>query len=256
MKIEGSEAKDFLQRLLTNNIQKLEQGACSYGALLTPQGKVLSDMFVFALEPNVYALDVPISKKDELFKRLSMYKLKSDVTISHTDIQTFWAPSTTAQKTLIQTPDPRHTNMGSRGLLLPSAQSYETLAPLYLDMRIRACIPEGNIDFDYNDIFAHEMNLDLMHGVDFKKGCYVGQEVVSRVHHRGSDRKRFIMLSIQQGTPKIGEDVCLNGQKIGIMGSSSMHLHLALAQVRTDKIPLDQGLINLQSDNSILQFQP
>ena len=241
VEVGGADAGALLQRLFTNDVEGLRAGEGRYAALLTPQGKIICDFLVVLDEAGVYRLDCPRSLAFELAKKLTLYRLRAQVTI--TDRSQDWGvlatwPDAPAAGGLTYR-DPRHESLGYR-TLGPSAmvrdRSGEADAQAYRVHRIMAGVPEGGTDFAYGETFPHEANLDRLHGLDFTKGCYVGQEVVSRVEHRGTARKRVMPVLFEGEAPAPGSEVLVGHIAIGTMGSGvGGHPGRGLAMVRIDR---------------------
>lgn len=239
VEVGGEEARSFLQRLVTNDVDRLGAGETRYAALLTPQGKVITDFLILALPgQEVFWLDMPAVAAAELVKRLTVYRLRAKVTVADRSaelgIVAFTGPP---PLTLLQAyDDPRDPGLWRRGIagragLADLAARSDPAA--YHDRRIRSGVPESGLDYGFGDAFPHEANLDRLHGIDFRKGCYVGQEVVSRVEHRGTARKRIVKARFEGTPPPIGTDITAGGVVIGTMGSSTAG-H-GLAAVRVDR---------------------
>ena len=254
--VGGEEARSFLQRLVTNDVDKLAAGEARYAALLTPQGKIITDFLVLALPGEEgFWLDMPAVNAAELVKRLTLYRLRAKVTIADRSAE-FGVVAFTGSPPaeLLQSyDDPRDPGLWRRGIasrsqLTDLAARSDPIA--YHDQRIQAGVPEGGLDYGFGDAFPHEANLDRLHGIDFRKGCYVGQEVVSRVEHRGTARKRIVKASFEGSPPPVGTDITADGVVVGRMGSSTAG-H-GLAAIRVDKAgeaagPFEAGVV-LQLD--------
>jgi folate-binding protein YgfZ len=182
--VSGAEARAFLQGLVTCNMDAVSPTSACFGALLTPQGKIITD-FIISEQGNSFYLDTPQALVGDLVKRLRLYKLRAQIEITERAdlaVGAFWGESSGIA-------DPRDKNLPWR-LIAPRAQ-VEALGlneAAYEALRVSAGVPKGGVDFAYGDAFPHDVNMDLIGGVDFRKGCYVGQEVVSRVQHRGTAR--------------------------------------------------------------------
>ncbi|MGA2792148.1 MAG: folate-binding protein [Roseiarcus sp.] len=243
LRVAGEEAASFLQGLLTNDVQSLAVGAARYAALLSPQGKILFDFLALrvpAESGTAFLIDCPAAQLGELAKRLGFYRLRAKVTITDDSadlaVVAFWgAPPPGAPGGFLYV-DPRDPQLGSRAIL-PRAKAAAVArggADEYDAHRIRLGVPRGGVDFAYADIFPHDANLDLLHGVDFEKGCYVGQEVVSRMRHRGALRKRIVRLALTGAAPAVGTPVLAGETPVGTLGSAANGLALAL--VRLDRV--------------------
>ena len=228
--VSGADAATFLQGLLTNDVLALPQGDARHAALLSPQGKILFDFLVVA-QADGFALDCLAEQAAALATRLGFYKLRAKVEIRN---------ASSGLTVNVDVPegggayrDPRHEGMGWREIV-PRADARDEAGRAAHDARrIALGIPAGGRDFAYGDTFPHEANLDRLHGIDFTKGCYVGQEVVSRVEHRGLARKRIVRLSYDGGRPRQGADVVAGDVALGTMGTSAAGCGLAL--VRLDR---------------------
>jgi len=244
LRVSGRDARTFLQDLVTNDIEALKQGEGRFAALLTPQGKILFDFFVTP-DGDALLIDCNASQAADLAKRLGFYKLRADVRIADESanlaVAAFREAPPPAQALAFA--DPRHAGMGWRVIAAPDELDrlgvVAGLDDAYAAHRISLGVPEGGADYAYGDTFPHEANMDLVHGVDFKKGCYIGQEVVSRVEHRGTARKRIVRMGFSGPAPARGTEIVTGELAIGQMGSSAGQEGLAL--VRIDRIAEAKG---------------
>jgi tRNA-modifying protein YgfZ len=241
--VGGEDAASFLQSLLSNDVERLEQGEAKYAGLLSPQGKILFDMLVVRNPPEASAaflLDCAAAQAADLARRLGFYKLRAKVSIADQSAEravvAFWGEAPDNASEFVLYPDPRDPRLGWRGIMPRKmaiaigdehAQTYEAL-------RIGAGVPKGGVDFAYGDAFPHDANFDLLHGVDFDKGCYVGQEVVSRMKHRGTARKRVSRVKMLAEPAAPGTPVLDGELAVGSLGSSSGRE--ALAMLRLDRV--------------------
>jgi tRNA-modifying protein YgfZ len=241
--VSGADSAGFLQGLLTNDIEKLAPGEARYAALLTPQGKILFDMIV-ARSPDadapVFLIDCGAAQAADLAKRLGFYKLRAKVAIADESaaraVAAFWGGEPVAIEGGVLYADPRDPRLGWRAILprpIADAVGPEHVGE-YEGLRIGVVAPKGGVDFAYADAFPHDANLDLLHGVDFDKGCYVGQEVVSRMKHRGTARRRIVRVKLAGPPPAPGAPVMDRELAVGILGSSSGREALAL--LRLDRV--------------------
>ncbi len=239
--VGGEEAASFLQGLLTNDVEWLEDGAARYAGLLTPQGKILFDMLVVRARGGAFLIDCAAEQAADLAHRLGFYKLRSKVSIADRSadraVVAFWGDEEPdeAPDSLLYA-DPRDSRLGWRAIM-PRGQAVqigEEHAPTYEALRIAAGVPKGGVDFVYGDAFPHDANFDLLHGVDFDKGCYVGQEVVSRMKHRGTARKRVARVKLTAEPASPGTAVLDGELAVGTLGSSSGRE--ALAMLRLDRV--------------------
>ncbi len=241
LRVAGPDAETFLQKLITNSVQKFEPGESRFSGLLTPQGKLLFDFFVIPLsgEPGFY-FDCVKEQSADLAKRITFHKMRAKVTIEDLSaslgIAAFWAAEPPALEGATVYRDCRVEGMGSRVIapldILEKAVPADM--PAYVAQCIACAVPQGGVDFVYGDTFVHDVNLDQLHGVDFKKGCYVGQEVVARVHFRKSARKRIVKVHFDGPAPATGTPLMAGESNIGQIGSIAGSE--ALANVRLDKL--------------------
>jgi hypothetical protein len=239
IEVSGEDAAKFLHNLVTNDIAGLKPGEARFAALLTPQGKILFDFVVFAVGEGRFLLDCPLSLAADLAKRLSMYKLRAKLTVTDLSdsLEALAFPDADARPeaaALALAPDPRAAALGWRGLAEKLRIAATGATEEYEVRRIRAGVPKGGVDFAYSDAFPHEADMDLFAGLDFKKGCYVGQEVVSRMKHRNLVRKRVTPYRAPGGAPKAGETIRAGEIEIGVTGSSIGEEGLAL--IRLDRL--------------------
>lgn len=240
IEIAGADATSFLHNLVTNDIAKLTPGQARYCALLAPQGKILADFLVFVEgegETRRYLLDCPREVESDLLRRLGMYKLRAAVTISSRsdELAAFCVlgESRPDISALAMARDPRAETLGWR-LIAPRGTNAEDSREDYEAARIAAGVPRGGVDFAYGAAFPHEANMDLLAGVDFTKGCYVGQEVVSRTKHRNLARKRITPYHAEGEAPAPGTKVMAGEIELGVAGSHSGDKGLAL--IRLDRL--------------------
>jgi folate-binding protein YgfZ len=248
VKVSGADARNFLNGLVTSDVAELKPGQGRFAALLTPQGKIIVD-FLITEAPSGHGggflLDCPRALAGMLVDKLRFYKLRAKVEAENlTDslgVIAAWDGDPAVQPDLAFT-DPRAPGLGFR-ILAPQdlAQKVADLigadvveASGYEAHRIARGVPRGGMDFTYGDAFPHETNMDRLHGVDFDKGCYVGQEVVSRMQHRGTARTRTVKIILEGPAPEVGATILAGEKVVGTMGSSAGGKGLAL--VRTDRV--------------------
>jgi tRNA-modifying protein YgfZ len=239
LSVSGAEATVFLQGLLTNDVERLEPGEARYGALLTPQGKILFDMIVVRTpdgdDPS-YLIDCAAAQAADLARRLGFYRLRAKVAIADVSadraVAAFWGDERPSIDGLLYA-DPRDPRLGWRAIVPRPAAAAVGLEHLneYEGLRIAVGAPKGGLDFAYADAFPHDANFDRLHGVDFDKGCYVGQEVVSRMKHRGTARKRIARVKLSGPSPAPGTPVMDGELAVGALGSSSGREALALLRI-------------------------
>ena len=241
LRVSGDDAPVFLQGLVTNDVGSLAPGAACYSALLSPQGKLLFDFIVQreSGEPASFLLDCAADQAAALATRLGFYRLRAKVRIedlsSELGVGAFWGGEPDAKLPGAAFPDPRDPRLGFRAILpRPAATALGAAAvAAYEAHRIALGVPKGGADFSYGDAFPHDVNMDVLHGLDFEKGCYVGQEVVSRMRHRANLRKRIVRVSFKGTAPTPGTPVLDGEMPVGLLGSAAGGI--ALAQMRIDR---------------------
>lgn len=248
VRVSGEDAHHFLQNLITCDMEMADEQGAGFGALLTPQGKILFD-FLILTEGDGYLLDTPRETAADLAKRLTFYKLRAKVEVADVSNQlgvvALWGAAPPENLPGIAAADPRLAELGYRVIgdiktivsALTSAGFVEASEMDYAAHRIALGVPESLSDYAFSDTFPHDADMDQLGGVSFAKGCYVGQEVVSRVHHRGTARKRIIKVSGKAALPSSGTEVTADGKTIGTLGSSASagSAHQGLALIRLDK---------------------
>jgi folate-binding protein YgfZ len=257
LRVSGPQCETFLQDLVSNDVTTLASGQARYAALLTPQGKILFDMIVIAIEENsarAFLLDCARAQAADLAKRLGFYRLRAKVTIDDRsdEIAVLAYLGTEPRVDGIVVRDPRSEALGFRAYMpRAAATAASTDIEPYEKCRIAAGAPKGGIDFPYGDAFPHEVNMDRLGGVDFKKGCYIGQEVVSRMQHRGTARKRIVTVEFTGTAPTPGAEIKAGDTSLGTMGSSAREHGLAM--VRLDRVEEARaaGLASVASGTTI-----
>jgi folate-binding protein YgfZ len=238
--LTGADALTFLQGLVSNDVRRLDQPGIVYAAQLTPQGKYLADFFVVNTG-EVLLLDLPEGLADTTLRRLSMYRLRADVQMAPAALAVTRGTGAPPEGAL---PDPRHPALGWRhyGAPLPEIDvDWDAL-------RVEHMIPETGIELIPDETFILEAGFEALNGVDFRKGCYVGQEVTARMKHKTELRKGLTRLRIEGaapvGTPILMED----GREAGTIFTQSGGR--ALAHMRFDRMdaPLTAGEARLRSE--------
>ena len=236
----GADAASLLQGVLTNDVEQLKPHEARYAALLTPQGKILFDFLVVRLpakEGFDFALDCSATQAADLAKRLGFYKLRAKVTVADESAEhgvvAYWGEPPELAPGAFRYADPRNADLGAREIL-PRARA-ESLGEAelaeYEALRIAVGVPMGGVDFAYGDTFPHEADMDQLGGVDFTKGCYVGQEVVARMQHRIGVRKRVVRVELDGPSPAPGTPVLDGELPVGTLGASSGASALALLRL-------------------------
>lgn len=240
VRVTGEDAAKLLDNLITADLERLDKEPAVFGGLLTPQGKILFDFFVVKV-PDGFLLEISKDKAAEFAKRLTFYKLRAKAVISDVsgDYEVFaaWDGEPPKIAGAIAFPDPRNAELGWRviapaGTEAASSRRFESGSG-YPIHRVTVGMPEGGRDYVLGDTFPHEALFDQIGGVNFDKGCYVGQEVVSRMQHRSTARKRVVPIEGASDIPA-GAEVKVGEAVIGSVGSSNGTRALAL--VRLDRV--------------------
>jgi folate-binding protein YgfZ len=248
VKVSGDDARAFLNGLATSDIGKMIPGSPRFAALLTPQGKIVVDFIAVEAGPDDgggFFLDCPRALAGTLVERLNFYKLRAKATVEDKSdalgVMAVWEGTGDSEYGLTYA-DPRLPALGLR-VMLPPHLAAEAAADLgatlaeseaYDEFRIALGVPRGGVDFAYGDTFPHEADMDQLSGVDFDKGCYVGQEVVSRVEHRATARSRVVPIAYDEFSPQPGVAVMAGDKQVGTLGSTAKGRGLAL--LRLDRV--------------------
>jgi tRNA-modifying protein YgfZ len=240
LRVTGEAARNFLQGLITNHIDQAKPGSAIHAGLLTPQGKILVDFFVLP-DGDGFLLDLAKAKLADLIQRLTIYKLRTQVAFAEEPslgVAASWGSTPLLPVGSIVYADPRLPELGLR-ILLPANADISALGCAlasedeYHARRIAVGVPEGGRDYIFGDAFPHEAMFDQLNGVDFKKGCFVGQEVVSRMEHRGTARKRIVGIEGEAPLPPSGTEIMAGSMAIGTLGS--VKGNSGLAHLRLDR---------------------
>ncbi|MGL4445667.1 MAG: YgfZ/GcvT domain-containing protein [Alsobacter sp.] len=245
VRVAGEDARSFLDGLVTSAMDRVTLGHARYAALLTPQGKILFDFLVAEAPEELgggFWLDGPRALAQDLAKRLGFYKLRAKVTVENLSatwgVAASWDESPPAGTGGFVFPDPRSPDLGHRAIVPCDEAERIASAPAeaWHAHRIAIGVPEGGRDFAYGETFPHEADMDQLGGVDFDKGCYVGQEVVSRMEHRGTARTRIVPVRFPGGySPPGGCEAVAGDKALGRIGEPVPGGH-ALAMLRLDRL--------------------
>lgn len=249
--VTGADAMSLLQGLVTCDIDHLKPGDASLGALLTPQGKILFDFIVTpapagslpGLDEDGFLFDVAAASAADLAKRLNFYKLRAKVAVTNRSddfaVAARWNDEG-AQLPGLALADPRLPALGQRAIAPAAAMAgldgIDANAGhlAWRAHRIALAVPEGGADYAFGEVFPHEADLDQLGAIAFDKGCYVGQEVVSRMHHRGTARTRMVAARLDEGVVvSRGDDIMAGDKRIGDIRASAGAS--AIAMVRLDR---------------------
>ena len=242
VEVSGPASATFLDGLVTVATAAMAPDRARFGALLSPQGKILFDFFIAGDGAGGFLLDTPRPLAAGLAARLKFYRLRAKVEIADRSgdfaVVAAWDGAPAAGATFF--PDPRLAGLGHRAIV-PAEEASRILAATeaaepaaYEAHRIGLGVPAGGQDFAYGDAFPHEADMDQLGGIDFGKGCYVGQEVVSRMQHRGTARTRIVPVSIAGPAPAPATPVTAGEKAAGRMGSHAGSRGLAM--LRLDRV--------------------
>ena len=237
LRVTGADRHGFLQGLITNDIAGVAQGLI-YAAFLSPQGKYLADFFIFERDAALF-VDVKSDHAAALERRLSMYKLRADVQIDHADLTVQRGLGPQPKGAL---PDPRHPSLGWRCYDPGTPNLGEAID--WDAVRVAACIPETGIELIHDDTYILEAGFEALHGVDFRKGCYVGQEVTARMKHKTTLRKGLARVALS--APALpGTEILADGKPVGQLHTvSGLEAIAYLRFDRTDQ-PMTAGGVDV-----------
>lgn len=223
--LSGKDALGFLQGLVSNDLRPLETGpGLVWCALLTPQGKYLADFFVARLADGRLLIDIAEALAPDTLRRLSLYRLRADVKITPTSLYALRGLGPAPEGALA---DPRHPALGYR------LWSDTAGAPPLIDwdaIRVDHLIPESGIELCPDDTYILEAGFERLHGVDFRKGCYVGQEVTARMKHKTELRRGLVRLAVSAAVP-VGTDILADGKPVGRLFTQSHGFGIALMRL-------------------------
>jgi folate-binding protein YgfZ len=255
VKVSGETARDFLNGLITTDTTRLQPGQGRFGALLTPQGKIMVDFLITEVPSGHgggFLIDCPKVLAQALADKLGFYRLRAKVGIENLSdslgVLAVWDGDAALKPDLSFT-DPRNAKLGLR-ILVPATLAQKAADLIGAEMvdssayeahRIALGAPRGGLDFIYGDAFPHETNMDRLAGVDFDKGCYVGQEVVSRMQHRGTARTRTVRVLLDGSAPEVGSAITAGDKSVGTMGSAADGHALALIRIDRAGEALEAG---------------
>lgn len=226
LEISGPDREEFLQGLVTNDVARAESGLV-YAAMLTPQGKFVAD-FLVSRRDEALLVDVDSRCAKELAGKFSMYKLRSDVAVAESGMRVSRGAEPPPPGAMA---DPRHPDLGWR--LYGGSASDGIGSGAWDRIRVRHCIPETFVELVPDQTYILEAGFERLNGVDFRKGCYVGQEVTARMKHKASLRKGLARVGIR-GTADVGTEITANGRSVGtVFTQAEGH---AIAQLRFDRL--------------------
>ncbi|WP_312794114.1 folate-binding protein YgfZ [Tianweitania sp.] len=250
--VTGPEAEDFLQNILTLDLLTLQAGEARPGALLTPQGKILFDFLISRINGG-FRLECRSDIAADFARRLMMYRLRAKVEISVEDeslVQIGWGDKSASSQSGSSVLDRRFPDV-SVSRFYDADLSASAALDKWAAFRVAQGVAESGSDYELSDAFPHDVLLDQNGGVGFKKGCYVGQEVVSRMQHRGTARRRMLIATADAALPAFGTPITVDGRPVGTMGSSTGASGLALVRLDKVKSAVDRGVPLLAGETSV-----
>jgi tRNA-modifying protein YgfZ len=259
VRISGEDRFKFLQGLISNDVNKLNEDNALYACMLTPQGKYFADFFLKS-DADSILLDLPALRKEEILKKLNMYKLRSAVSLMECPeykIIYFKNEFKKLSNRSFIFSDPRSKSLGLRGIIHQDdfddlTKDLENNQDIYDLDRIENFIAEGEKDLIAAQSFLLEYGFDQLNAIDYKKGCYVGQELVARTHYRGAIRKQVVQVDSVNNLPALNTPIYVNDHKVGIICSSINNRGLAL--VRTQDI-VDAVKITTEGQEIQIKFK-
>ncbi len=273
--VSGTDRRTFLQGLISQDVDRVSASRAAYGAFLTPQGKYLHD-FCLAEIGDRLILDGEPSRADELIQRMNRFKLRAQVELTAADDLTVLAvfgPDAPAVLDLPEEPgaahpmaggiafvDPRSAELGCR-LMLPTADLNGVIADLaveqgtfqaYDTLRISLGIPDGQRDMEVEKSILLECNFEALNGIDWDKGCYIGQEVTARTKYRGLAKRQLLPVKVEGAAPAPGTAILAGGKQIGEI--RSIHDGLAIASLRLDALDDADTAPSMTADAAVISL--
>ncbi len=273
--VTGADRRTFLQGLISQDVDRISASRAAYGAFLTPQGKYLHD-FCLAEIGDRLILDGEPSRADELIQRMNRFKLRAQVELTATDdlaVLAVFGPDAPAVLDLPEEPgaahpmaggiafvDPRSAELGCR-LILPTADLNGVIADLaveqgtfqaYDTLRISLGIPDGQRDMEVEKSILLECNFEALNGIDWDKGCYIGQEVTARTKYRGLAKRQLLPVKVEGVAPAPGTAILAGGKQIGEI--RSIHDGLAIASLRLDALDDADTAPSMTADAAVISL--
>lgn len=247
--ISGPDAEHLLQNVITTDLAALAPGEAKPGALLTPQGKILFDFLVSRAGNEGFLLECRADVANELARRLMLYRLRAKAEIAVRDqklVRIVWqagpAASDSGSTDAGRLRDLRFAEPAEVWRDYPRTATTDGEADTWHAFRIANGIAESGSDYALGEAFPHDVLLDETGGVGLRKGCYVGQEVVSRMQHRGTARRRVLIATAEGTLPPPGTDILAGGRTIGTLGSAAGTRAIAIVRIDKVRAAMDSGL--------------
>lgn len=267
--VTGEDAGTLLQSILTADLNSLPIGILREATLLTPQGKIMFDLLISRIE-NGFRIDIALELAEAFSKRLMLYRLRAKVEINVIDesvIRLSWHDDSSAENSTIANKSNEFNVKDERfpvRLNVYRHYASEGQAPdatveelrNWTALRIANGIAAGGEDYIMSDVFPHDINLEQLKGVSFTKGCFIGQEVVSRMQHRGTARRRLLIAKSTAPMPPRDTPITADGKEVGRLGSVSDNMALALVRIDRVRDALAQSVALLAGDTEITLSVP
>jgi folate-binding protein YgfZ len=253
----GADVRDVLQGVVTNDVDAIAPDRAVYAALLTPQGKYLFDFFLLDGGPDTVLIDVARDRAAALAQRLGMYCMRRDAKVTRAlslQVGLAWGDGPPQMATATVVPDPRDEALGWRiyadnvGSVLDGAGVDLVDTAEHDALRVRLGIPEGGIELLPEETFILEAGFERLHGVDFRKGCYVGQEVTARMKHKTELRKGLVKVAVS-GAAEPGTPITSDGKSAGTLFTVSNGTGLA-------HLRLDRAGPGMQAGDAVVSYTP
>ncbi|MFJ6322445.1 MULTISPECIES: YgfZ/GcvT domain-containing protein [unclassified Rhizobium] len=244
IRVDGADAETFLHNLITTDLMSLAADEVRPGALLTPQGKILFD-FMIRRDGADFLIETDAAQREGLLKRLTLYRLRAKIDFTLLEVEGV----TVAWGDAIGE-GPRDSRFLKAGIMLartPGEHGHNDRT-LYDGLRIANGIAVSDRDFALQDAFPHDVLMDLNGGLGFRKGCYIGQEVVSRMHHRGTTRRRVVIVDGSADLPASGTELTAGGKPMGSLGSVDGGKGLAIIRIDRAAEAMAAGMPILAGD--------
>jgi folate-binding protein YgfZ len=246
--VTGDDAETLLQSIITTDLTTLKPGEVKPGALLTPQGKILYDFLVSRADTS-FRLDCRADVADDLVKRLTLYRLRAKVQISKQDqalVTVSWSEDSPSSNADSASSGGDSTLRDARFAMVHVSRHYGSAAggtdrSEWDALRTAHGIAESGSDYELGDAFPHDVLLDQNGGVGLTKGCYVGQEVVSRMQHRGTARRRVLIATGLAALPAPGTEILANGRPLGALGTVAGRTGIAIVRIDRVKDAMSAG---------------
>lgn len=254
IEISGPDAEHLLQNVITTDLDALPSGEARAGALLTPQGKIMFDFLIARHGDDGFTIETRADVVDDLSRRLMLYRLRAKAEITKWEqdvVAVAWGDESAASETDSIVRDARFRDDAKVGRYYGTLPDANGDPAEWHRLRIRSGIAESGTDYALGDAFPHDVLLDQLDGIGLRKGCYVGQEVVSRMHHRGTARRRVLLVHAGDVLPEPGSSLLVDGRPVGTLGTVDGTSGLAIARIDRVKDAMDAGRPIMAGDVSL-----